>query len=30
VPGLDLAIASGLRDQLIKAANRGSHEQASD
>jgi membrane protein YdbS with pleckstrin-like domain len=27
VPGLDVATASTLRDQLITAANRGSHEQ---
>ncbi len=30
VPGLDVAIASTLRDQLIDAANRGSYERAHD
>ena len=30
VPGLDVVIASTLRDQLIDAANRGSYERAHD
>lgn len=30
IPGLDIAVASALRDQLIVAANRGRYERAND